>query len=110
MSSKGQLQMRSLKPTLIFYLRWSWLAHDTKIIEQEQAFGLDMVIFPSHTSHAFQRLNIFCFKPFKTTINEEKDEAMVRNNCLESNKVMLVSWVVWALEQALFNKKHIIKV
>jgi hypothetical protein len=102
--------VRFLKPILIFYPRWSWLAHDTKIIEQEQAFGLDMVTFLSHTSHVFQPLNIFCFKPFKITINEEKDEAMVRNNCLESNKVMLASWVDWALEQALFNKKHIIKV
>jgi len=67
-------------------------------IEQEQAFGLDMVTFCSHTSHAFQPLNIFRFKPSKTKIREEKDEAIVRNNCLEPNKVMLTSWVDWALE------------
>jgi len=109
-TSKGQLQVRSLKPTLIFYPRWSWLEHDIKIIKQEQAFGLNMVTFPSNMSHAFQPLNIFCFKPFKTTIREEKDEAMVKNNCLEPNNVMLPNWVDQALEQALFNKKHIIKV
>jgi hypothetical protein len=62
-----------------------------KAIEQEQAFGLDMVTFCSHTSHAFQSLNIFCFKRFKTKFKEEKDETIVRNNCLEPNKVMLTS-------------------
>jgi hypothetical protein len=63
-----------------------------------------MVTFPSHTSHAFQPLNIFCFKTFKTTIREERDEAMLKNNCLEPNKVMLPSWVDQALEKALLNK------
>jgi hypothetical protein len=53
LSSKGQLQVRSFKPTFIFYPRWSWLEHDIKTIKQEQAFGLNMVTFPSHTSHAF---------------------------------------------------------
>jgi hypothetical protein len=67
-------------------------------IEQEQAFGLDMVTFCSHTSHTFQSLNIFCFKPLKTKFKEEKDETMVRNNCLEPNNVMLTSWADWPLE------------
>jgi hypothetical protein len=110
LSSKGQLQVNPLEPTFIFYPIWSWLEHDIKTIKQEQAFGLNMITFPSHTPYVFQPLNIFCFKPFKTTIGEEKDEATMINYCLEPNKVMLPSWVDHALEQALFNKKHIIKV
>jgi hypothetical protein len=40
-------------------------------------FGLDMITLPSHTSHAFQPLNVSCFKPFKTTFKKEKDVVML---------------------------------
>jgi hypothetical protein len=40
-------------------------------------FGLNMITLPSHTSHAFQPLDISYFKPFKTTFRKEKDAIMV---------------------------------
>jgi hypothetical protein len=43
-----------------------------KAIEQAQAFGLNMIILPSHTSHALQPLDVACFKPFKTTFLKRK--------------------------------------
>jgi hypothetical protein len=39
-----------------------------KTIEQTQAFGLNMITLPSHTSHALQLLDVAYFKPFKTTL------------------------------------------
>jgi len=42
-------------------------------IEQVKEFGLDMIILPSHTSHALQPLDVACFKPFKITFRKEKN-------------------------------------
>jgi hypothetical protein len=53
-----------------------------KAIEQAQVFALYMVTLHSHSSHAFQPLDISCFKPFKTTFRKKKDEAMVRKQPL----------------------------
>jgi hypothetical protein len=64
-----------------------------KAIEQAQVFGLYMATLHSHSSHAFQPLRISCFKPFKTTFKKKKDDAMVKNNHFETNKMMVVSWV-----------------
>jgi hypothetical protein len=38
-----------------------------KTIKQAMDIGLDMITLLSHTSHALQPLNVFYFKPFKTT-------------------------------------------
>jgi hypothetical protein len=50
-----------------------------KAIEQVQTFGLDMVILPSHTSHALQPLNVNYFKK-KKTFKKEKNNNMVKSN------------------------------
>jgi hypothetical protein len=50
-------------------------------IEQAQEFGLDMIILPSHTSHALQPLAYF--KPFKTTFRKERDTIMINRNYIE---------------------------
>jgi hypothetical protein len=41
-----------------------------KVISQAQKMGLNMITSPSHTSHVFQTLNVFYFKPFKTTFKK----------------------------------------
>jgi hypothetical protein len=51
-----------------------------KAIEQAQTLGLNMVILPSHTSHALQPLNVNYFKFFKIAFKKEKDNNMVRSN------------------------------
>jgi hypothetical protein len=74
-------------------------------IEQAQAFGLDMVTLPSHTSHALQPLDITCFKPFKTAFRKEKDTTMVNRNYIDPDNIVLVGWVDKLVDQALSKKK-----
>ncbi len=66
--------------------------------------GLDMITLPSHTSHDLQPLNVFCFKPFKTTFRKVRYVTMSKNNPMELNKITLVGWVNKALEQSLTKK------
>jgi hypothetical protein len=58
--------------------------HDNHVtfeaIEQAKDFGLNMKTLPSHTSHALQPLDVFCFKPFKITFKKVKDAAMSKSN------------------------------
>jgi hypothetical protein len=49
-----------------------------KAIEQTQAFGLNMITLPSHTSHTVQLLDVAYFKPFKTTL--EKKNVVIVNH------------------------------
>jgi hypothetical protein len=51
-----------------------------KVIKQAQTFCLNMVILPSHTSHALQPLDVICFKLFKTTFRKKRNN-MVKSNC-----------------------------
>jgi hypothetical protein len=50
-----------------------------KAREQAMAFCLNMLTLPLHTSHAFQPLDVSCFKPFKTTFFFKKDAIMARS-------------------------------
>jgi hypothetical protein len=52
-----------------------------------------MITLPSHTSHALQPLDLFDFKPFKTTFRKVKDVIMSRSNDIEPNKITFVGWV-----------------
>jgi len=36
-----------------------------EVVKLAMFSGLDLLTFPSHTSHALQPLDITCFKPFK---------------------------------------------
>jgi hypothetical protein len=70
-------------------------------IEQASEFGLDMVTLLSHTFHAFQPLDVACFKPFKTTFRKERDTIRVTRNYIELDKITLGEWVDKALDQTL---------
>ncbi len=67
-------------------------------IKQAKEFGLDMITLPSHTSHALQPLNVYCFKPFKTSLKKVKDATMSRSNHMELDKITLIRWVDKALK------------
>jgi hypothetical protein len=67
-------------------------------IKQAKEFGLDMITLPSHTSHALQPLNVYCFKPFKTSLKKVKDVTMSRSNHMELDKITLIRWVDKALK------------
>jgi hypothetical protein len=63
-----------------------------------------MITLPSYTSHAFQPLDVACFKPFETVFKKEKDITMVRRNYTEPGKITLAGWVDKALDLALTKK------
>ncbi len=73
-------------------------------IEQAKDIGLNMITLPSHTSHALQPLDVFCFKPFKITLKKDKGVAISRNNHQELDEITLADWVDQALEQSLSTK------
>jgi len=76
-------------------------------IEQAKKFGLDMIILPLHTSHAFHPLNIVvCFKLFKIIFKRERNTTMFSKNYIELNKITSVGWVDKAFHQA-FTRKNI---
>jgi hypothetical protein len=77
-----------------------------KVIEQAKYFGLNMITLPSHTSHALQPLNVFCFKPFKTTFKKVRDAVIFKSNHMELDKITLIRWVDHALKKSLKRKKH----
>jgi hypothetical protein len=52
-----------------------------------------MVTLPSHTSYAFQLLNVTYFKPLKNAFRKEREFTMAKNNYFELNNVTLVKWV-----------------
>ncbi len=57
-----------------------------KAIEQTQEFALDMITLPYHT-HAFQPIDIYCFKPFKTTLMKKMDVIMARRKYNKLDKL-----------------------
>jgi hypothetical protein len=62
-------------------------------ILETQEMGLHMVTPPSHTSHVFQPLDFFCFKPLETTFRRVRNVAISRNNHMEPNKITLVGCI-----------------
>jgi hypothetical protein len=64
-----------------------------QIMKHAQEFRLDMITLPSHTSHALQTLNVFCFKPFKISFRKVRDVTMYKNNHMELNNITLVGCV-----------------
>jgi len=63
-----------------------------EVIEQAQAFGLDIITLPSHMNHAFQPSDVACFKPFKTTFKKERNVIIINNNNTKLDKISLASW------------------
>jgi len=57
-----------------------------------------MVTLPSHTSYAFQPLDVTYFKPLKNAFRKEQDFTMARNYYFELNNVTLAKWVDKALQ------------
>jgi hypothetical protein len=70
-------------------------------IEQAKEFGLDMITLPSHTSHAFQRLDVVCLKLFKNDFRKERDVIVVKRNYTKLDKLTLARWVDKALDLTL---------
>jgi hypothetical protein len=43
------------------------------VVQNTKGVGLDLITLPSHTSHAFQPLDVVCLKPFKTMFKAYKN-------------------------------------
>jgi hypothetical protein len=54
-----------------------------KAIEQAQEGGLNMISWPSHTSHVLQPIIVSCFKPFQITFRRAKDAIMSKSNHMD---------------------------
>jgi len=70
--------------------------------------GLDLLTFPSHTSHALQPLDVTCFKPFKEAFRAYRDKWTVNHVGKTPGKDNLVAWVSFGLKKA-FTKGNITK-
>jgi hypothetical protein len=62
-------------------------------IEQAKEFGLDMITLPSHTSHAFQPLDVACLKLFKKDFKKERYATIVKKSYTKPDKITLARWV-----------------
>jgi hypothetical protein len=71
--------------------KWAWITCYIKSNCTSTRICSNMVTLQVHTSHVLQPLDVSCFKPFKTTFKEEKNNAMVKNNHCELNKCTLTS-------------------
>ena len=72
-----------------------------EVVKISMQSGLDIISFPSHTSHALQPLDVVCFKPFKTTFRRCRDLWSLENNKKEVGKQDLCEWTSRALRVAL---------
>jgi len=63
--------------------------------------GIDLLTFPSHTTHALQPLNVSYFKPFKVAFRAFRDRWTLSHVGKVLGKADLAAWVSWALKKAL---------
>lgn len=78
------------------------------VIRIAKAKGLDLLTFPSHTSHAMQPLDVTCFKPFKQSFRAYRDKWTLDHPGQMPIKDDLAQWVSFALKRAL-SKENITK-
>jgi hypothetical protein len=74
------------------------------VVKTARAVGLDLLMLPSHTSHAMQPLDVSCFKLFKQAFRLLRDVWTLRNKSRGAPKEVLATWVSSALEKALTEK------
>jgi hypothetical protein len=79
------------------------------IMHKARVVGLDLIIVPSHTSHALQPLDITCFKPFKITFKSYRDVWTLANKRKGVGKKDLASWMSLALKKKTLNQSNICK-
>jgi len=70
--------------------------------------GLDLLTFPSHTSHALQPLDVTCFKLFKLSFRAYRDKWTMAHKGEMPRKEDLAQWVSHILRRAL-TKENIMK-
>ena len=72
-----------------------------EVIQVAKSNGLDLLSFPSHTSHAMQPLDVTCFKPFKFAFRAYKDKWTVDHIGESPVKEDIAQWISFSLKKAL---------
>jgi hypothetical protein len=79
-----------------------YISHvNVEVVQEARRAGLDLLILPSHTSHALQPLDVSIFKPFKQFFGQYKDYWISMNLNQPASKDILVQWVSLSLKKAL---------
>jgi hypothetical protein len=74
------------------------------VVQEAKAARLDLLTFPSHTSHALQPLDVAVFKSFKSHFREYRNYWLFRNMNQRTTKEILAQWVSLALKKVLTDK------
>jgi hypothetical protein len=72
-----------------------------EVVQKAKATGLDLVILPSHTSHALQPLDVSVYKLFKTAFRLIRDRNILRKPRQRVTKEELAGWVAQVLKKAM---------
>ena len=72
-----------------------------EVLQKARQHGLDMLSLPSHTSHAFQPLDVACFGPFKRAFRAYRDLWLMQKGGKKVKKENLAQWASLALQKAL---------
>jgi len=79
-----------------------------EVVKIAMLSGVDLLTFPSHTSHALQPLDVSCFKSFKVAFHAYCDDWTSNHVGQSPSKEDLAYWVSIALKRAL-TKENICK-
>ena len=78
-----------------------------EVVRISMKSSLDIVSLPSHTSHAFQPLDVSCFKPFKMAFRKIRDRWSLTSKTKPVDKQTRCEWTSQALKTALTPKNII---
>lgn len=71
-----------------------------EVVEQARVAWLDLLMLPSHMSHASQPLDVSIFKLFKTAFKLYRDVWFLSNKGKATTKEVLAQWVSLAIQKA----------
>ena len=81
-----------------------------EVVKISMESSLDIVSLPSHTSHAFQPLDVSCFKSFKIAFRKIRDRWSLKSKTKPVDKQILCEWTSQALKAALTSKNIISRI
>lgn len=83
-----------------FGYEWSCKSCHGDVVNKAKAIGLDVITLPSHSWHALQPLDIYCFKNFKSTFRSCCDSWTSTHRGVWANKKDLANAMARRLKKA----------
>ena len=99
--SKGNL---SLTKKMVLIMDGHKSHVSLEIVLKAKSYGMDMISFPTCTSHELQPLDVSCFKSFKLSFRAYRDAWRAKNIGKMVEKQELAKWMSLALKKALIEK------